>query len=118
MQRPNKIFFPLKFFFVAGLLFCLVGSFEVLAQEERGRMDSGFDHTMDHVTETGSSVPVASEATSLQTREPVESSAPQNEIKNEQLYRQGGEKEVRNEGLSTLSFNLFLYVADKFKENI
>ena len=33
------------------------------------------------------------------------------------ILKQGGEKENRKEGMSTLSFNLFLYVVDKFKED-
>lgn len=33
------------------------------------------------------------------------------------LYKQGSDKEVRKESSSTLSFNLFLYVVDKFKED-
>lgn len=39
------------------------------------------------------------------------------EKEEEQLYKYEGEKEVNKERLSTLSFNLFLYVADKFKED-
>lgn len=33
------------------------------------------------------------------------------------IYKEGGEKETRKEGMSTLSFNLFLYIVDKFKED-
>lgn len=33
------------------------------------------------------------------------------------IYKQGNDKEVRKESTSTLSFNLFLYVVDKFKED-
>jgi hypothetical protein len=33
------------------------------------------------------------------------------------LFKQGGEKDVKKEGMSTLSFNLFLYIVDKFKED-
>ncbi|MBS9523548.1 hypothetical protein KIH41_12190 [Litoribacter ruber] len=33
------------------------------------------------------------------------------------IYKQGGEKDVRKDNVSTLSFNLFLYIVDKFKEN-
>lgn len=33
------------------------------------------------------------------------------------IYKEGGEREIRKEGMSTLSFNLFLYIVDKFKED-
>ncbi len=33
------------------------------------------------------------------------------------IYRQGGEKDMRKDNVSTLSFNLFLYIVDKFKED-
>ncbi len=33
------------------------------------------------------------------------------------IYKQGSDKEIRKESTSTLSFNLFLYVVDKFKED-
>ncbi len=33
------------------------------------------------------------------------------------IYKQGSDKEVKRESSSTLSFNLFLYVVDKFKED-
>jgi hypothetical protein len=38
-------------------------------------------------------------------------------VKDQQLYKQGGEKDLKKEGMSTLSFNLFLYIVDKFKED-
>jgi hypothetical protein len=37
--------------------------------------------------------------------------------KNRDIYKQTGEKDVRKENVSTLSFNLFLYIVDKFKED-
>ena len=118
MPKPNKIFFPYKYFFALGFLFCLVGSFDILAQEERGRINSDSNQGMDQVDESVDMQADFTEAKSVKTPNQNVISTPQNDTKNEQLYRQGGEKEVKNEGLSTLSFNLFLYVADKFKENI
>ncbi|MGY6558893.1 MAG: hypothetical protein ACXIT9_06390 [Nitritalea sp.] len=35
----------------------------------------------------------------------------------EQQFKNGGERDRGREGVSTLSFNLFLYVIDKFKED-
>lgn len=37
--------------------------------------------------------------------------------KDNAIYKMGGEKEIKKEGMSTLSFNLFLYIVDKFKED-
>lgn len=33
------------------------------------------------------------------------------------LFKQGSDKEVKKESMSTLSFNLFLYIVDKFRED-
>jgi len=33
------------------------------------------------------------------------------------LLKQGGEKDIKKEEISTLSFNLFLYIVDRFKED-
>ena len=118
MPKPNKISFPFTYFFALGLLFCLIGSFDVLAQEERGRDITDLHPGTDQVDESVNMQRDFTETKSVNTPNQNVTATPQNEIKNEQLYRQRGEKEVKNEGLSTLSFNLFLYVADKFKENI
>lgn len=37
--------------------------------------------------------------------------------KDNPLYKQGGEKDTKKEEISTLSFNLFLYIVDRFKED-
>jgi hypothetical protein len=37
--------------------------------------------------------------------------------KDNPIYKQGSDKEVRKESMSTLSFNLFLYIVDKFRED-
>jgi hypothetical protein len=118
MLKPNKISFPFPKFFALGLLCCWFGSLEVLAQEERGRVISDPHPGTDQVDENVEMHGDISESKSVKTPNQSVTTTPQNEIKNEQLYKQRGEKEVKNEGLSTLSFNLFLYVADKFKEKI
>jgi hypothetical protein len=33
------------------------------------------------------------------------------------LYKQGSDKDIKKESMSTLSFNLFLYIVDKFRED-
>lgn len=37
--------------------------------------------------------------------------------KENQVFRSEGEKDSKKDGISTLSFNLFLYIVDKFKED-
>ncbi|AFL83508.1 hypothetical protein Belba_0861 [Belliella baltica DSM 15883] len=44
--------------------------------------------------------------------------AQSNTVKKENpIYKQGSDKEVKKEEMSTLSFNLFLYIVDKFRED-
>jgi len=54
------------------------------------------------------------------TLNPVKDSKPATATglkKDNPLYRQGGEKDAKKEEISTLSFNLFLYIVDRFKED-
>ena len=118
MPKQNKISYPFTIVFVLGLLFCLIGSFEVSAQEEKGKVISSPNQEFDDLIEIENPAISGSENKSLKVKEQEKTSTPQKDIKNDQLYQQRGEKEVKKEGLSTLSFNLFLYVADKFKEKI
>jgi hypothetical protein len=118
MPKQNKICFPFAKIFVIGLLFCLIGSFEVSAQEEKGKVISSPNQEFDDLIEIENPEISDSESKSLKIKEQKKTFTPQKDIKNDQLYQQRGEKEVKKEGLSTLSFNLFLYVADKFKEKI
>jgi len=39
------------------------------------------------------------------------------EVKENPIYKASGEKDVKKEEMSTLSFNLFLYIVDRFKED-
>ncbi|WP_215226583.1 hypothetical protein [Echinicola shivajiensis] len=39
------------------------------------------------------------------------------EVKENPIYKASGEKEVNKEEMSTLSFNLFIYIMDRFKED-
>lgn len=115
MQSQNKISFPCRKVLVIGFLFCSIISFNVLGQEERGKAILDNPAGYDHITGVD-----GSGHTDLENKSPERattnklSQEPEN---NEQAYKQGGEKDVRKEGMSTLSFNLFLYVVDKFKED-
>src|SRR5690606_2179175 len=116
MQSQNKISFPYNKFFVIGLLFCSIVSFDVLGQEERGKAISDTPAEYDHITVVDGADHAALENKSVE-RMAAKKSFTQEPERNEQLYKQGGEKDSKKEGMSTLSFNLFLYVVDKFKED-
>lgn len=54
------------------------------------------------------------------TLNPVKDTKPTNSSslkKENPLFKQGGEKDAKKEEISTLSFNLFLYIVDRFKED-
>ncbi|GAB3656048.1 hypothetical protein GCM10028791_27580 [Echinicola sediminis] len=48
---------------------------------------------------------------------PNHSSKTVKEVKENPVYKASGEKEEKKEEMSTLSFNLFLYIVDRFKED-
>ena len=116
MQSQNKISFPCKKVLVIGFLFCSIVNFDVLGQEERGKAILDTPAGYDHITGVDGSDHADLENKSLErvTTKKLSTQEPEN---NEQVYKQGEEKEVKKEGMSTLSFNLFLYVVDKFKED-
>ena len=72
------------------------------------------------------------ESSESSTLEPRQENAPRNSAsavkenkpaasttlkKENPLFKQGGEKDAKKEEISTLSFNLFLYIVDRFKED-
>src|SRR5690606_21133912 len=116
MQSQNKISFPCKKFLVIGFLFCSIVTFDVLGQEAGGKAISDTPAGYDHITGVDGADYADLENKSVE-RMAAKKSSPQEPEKNEQLYKQGGEKDIKKEGMSTLSFNLFLYVVDKFKED-
>lgn len=110
MLRQNKILFPCNKFVIIGLLFCSVVSFDIMGQEEREKIVSESNQEFGDLRGLESS---DREENSTEINRPSTSITE----KKEQLYESEGEKEVNKEGISTLSFNLFLYVVDKFKED-
>lgn len=115
MQSQNKISFPCRKVLVIGFLFCSIISFNALGQEERGTAIVDNPAEYDHIT-----VVDGSGHSDLENKSPERVTTrklSQESENNEQAYKQGGEKDVKKEGMSTLSFNLFLYVVDKFKED-
>ena len=110
----NKISFQFEKFLILGFLFCSVFAFNALGQEERTahHEDAPAEY---EINDHGVRDLTLSEKESGEIRE-TKISSPKKENK-EHLYKHRGEREVKKEGLSTLSFNLFLYVVDRFKED-
>lgn len=110
--------------FLIGLGLCLFLSSYSFAQSEREKSAQDLPKNSDGIGQfespETSSFEMRNEqlnrTTSNQNRE--NSLNTTNSIRKENpIYKQGGEKDVRKEGMSTLSFNLFLYIVDKFKED-
>lgn len=106
------------------LVFCAFGNFDTFGQGDKDKYlpdvpkttenpihfespeSANYDHKIDVNNKYNS--------TSKETK----ASTNQNPIRKENpIYKQGSDKEVKKEGMSTLSFNLFLYIVDKFKED-
>ncbi|WP_373493166.1 hypothetical protein [Aquiflexum sp.] len=107
------------------ILFCLFFNFASFAQNERDRNIPDSPRNSDAVNQFESPESSISEQKSENFQR--QSASPTVEIKtgtnttqtkkDNPLYKMGGEKEIKKEGMSTLSFNLFLYIVDKFKED-
>ncbi|SMD42921.1 hypothetical protein SAMN00777080_1490 [Aquiflexum balticum DSM 16537] len=106
-------------------LFCLFLSFASFAQNERDRnipdMPRNIDAPNHFENSESSALEPKTENFQKQSVAParnIQQSNNLNPVKKEpSIYKEGGEKEMRKEGMSTLSFNLFLYIVDKFKED-
>ena len=111
----NKISSRFGKFLILGFLFCCVISFNALAQEERTvhHRDSPADY--EEINDQGVRDFSQIRKENGEIKE-TKISQPKNENR-DHLSKQRGEKDVKKEGMSTLSFNLFLYVVDRFKED-
>ncbi|WP_373520406.1 hypothetical protein [Aquiflexum sp.] len=107
------------------ILFCLFLSFASFAQNERDRNTPELPRNSDSANQFESPESSISEQKSenfqRQSVSPtIETKSGTNTTqfkKDNAIYKMGGEKEIKKEGMSTLSFNLFLYIVDKFKED-
>lgn len=113
----------LKYFFL-GIGFCVLFSFNSFAQGEKEKGMQDFPRNTDDLGQFESPESTQTdwrlENNRLNSVKSAENKAqtPQNTVRRENpIYRQGGEKDTRREGMSTLSFNLFLYIVDKFRED-
>lgn len=96
-------------FIVLGFLFCCLGSFNAWAQEERTMNHADSPSEYEEMNEQVVSPVVAPKE--------IKQALPTKHESKENLSKQRGEKDAKSEGISTLSFNLFLYVVDRFKED-
>lgn len=124
MKIPNKISFENKFKLFTALCICFLISFTSMAQSEREKQINDLPRNSDIYnnhenpeSNYDTRIEAYSKSTNnTQTRE--ENTNKSNLVKRENpIYKQGGEKDIKKENMSTLSFNLFLYIVDKFKED-
>ncbi|ERM82882.1 hypothetical protein P872_05385 [Rhodonellum psychrophilum GCM71 = DSM 17998] len=123
MTKPNKISLNAQKGTFLAVVFCIVASMNAFAQVEQERNIPELPKTIDHSGsfESPESGTVDQRSDNFYRPSPAKNkpqvlnAAPQR--KENPILKQGGEKENRKEGMSTLSFNLFLYVVDKFKED-
>ena len=122
MTSTNKNSFEGLRVFLSGTIVCFLLSFNSFGQSERGMQDvpKNTDELGQFESPESNSVEWKQEnakSNSLKSSN-TKSQSVENAVRRENpIYRQGGEKENRKEGMSTLSFNLFLYIVDKFKED-
>ena len=110
--------------FILTLGICLIANLDLKAQGEREKniqeLSKENDHSSQYENESSVFEPKADNyylPYSQSSRDSKSSGASNLNVKDQQLYKQGGEKDLKKEGMSTLSFNLFLYIVDKFKED-
>ena len=111
----NKISFRFDKFFILGFLFCAVFALNAFGQEERTVYHGDVPADFDEINGLSGTDFTSMGKESSESKENVVT-FPKKENK-DNLHKQRGEKEARKEGMSTLSFNLFLYVIDRFKED-
>ena len=125
MASTDKINSKVLKILTLGVGFCLFLSFASFAQGERDRNSPDLPKNNDSIGQydipESPSYENRSDNTFRQNNLPpkdVNLNSSNTQIKKENpLFKQGGEKDVKKEGMSTLSFNLFLYIVDKFKED-
>lgn len=115
MTKQYKILHPFTKFIFMGFLFCFFASFEGWAQEESREAITGSTLGNDPINGLEESA-LETENKKSEVRNGNNFAVQPKEKGEEHLPKEGGERESNKEGMSTLSFNLFLYVVDKFKE--
>ena len=112
MFKQNKISIHDLWILLFGFFFYLGSSADVLAQEGRSVIETETSQGIYDDFEKSQHADVAiienkEEEGNFSAHEESKSSTP----------KKPGETAIKNEGMSTLSFNLLLYVVDKFRED-
>lgn len=122
MTLTNQISSEVAKILTLSVGFCLFLNFASFAQGERDRNDlpKNTDTMGQYESPESSAMEMKNENYFRNTTTVKNNPAPinNNQVrKDNPIYKQGGEKDAKKEGMSTLSFNLFLYIVDKFKED-
>lgn len=122
MNKPSGIILTNKKEIILTVFFCFLLSAVTMAQDKdriSQEVSRGNDNAVLHDSPEGSFDPRnESKPTVNKPAREVRSSISNSGAKKENpLENQGNDKELKKEGMSTLSFNLFLYIVDKFRED-
>ncbi|RPA67080.1 hypothetical protein EF405_18315 [Cyclobacteriaceae bacterium YHN15] len=125
MTSTDNIYSKVLKILTLGVGFCLFLGFASFAQGERDRNSPDLPKNSDSIGQYDS--PETSSYENRSDNSFKQSNLPNKDVnlnssnfqvkKENPIFKQGGEKDVKKEGMSTLSFNLFLYIVDKFKED-
>lgn len=124
-EANNNTLFDRKNIILA-ILFCAIGSLSAFAQGEKEKNFPDTPIKNSDVTNTYESPETTANESSYefnmrQSNQNLNRDikpTPKTAVRKENpLYKQGSDKEVKREEMSTLSFNLFLYIVDKFRED-
>jgi hypothetical protein len=121
MTKPNKISLNCKKSSFLAIIFWVVASINAFGQVEQDRNIPELPKNIDNSGnfENPESVVADQKSDNFYRSTAVKNrnQNPSPQRKENPILKQGGEKDTKKEGMSTLSFNLFLYVVDKFKED-
>ncbi|GAB2617260.1 hypothetical protein [Belliella aquatica] len=126
MSEQNNITLFDRKNIILAILFCALGSLNAFAQGEKERnfpdvpvktSDVAGAFESHESTATDSKYDFNLKQNNQQVNRDIKPAQSTSVRKENPLYKQGGDKEVKKEEMSTLSFNLFLYIVDKFRED-
>ncbi|HSJ68663.1 MAG TPA: hypothetical protein VK921_13350 [Anditalea sp.] len=121
MINPINISFSVQkvaFLAIMFSAFCTINSFAQGEERSRNIPESRVDDNFGAMESPEANVMEYNSKSSVSSTSANKEKATANPVnRNKDVYKQTGEKDVRKENVSTLSFNLFLYIVDKFKED-
>lgn len=121
MINPINISFSVQkvaFLAIMFSAFCTINSFAQGEERSRNIPESKVDDNFGAMESPEANVMEYNSKSSVSSTSANKEKATANPVnRNKDVYKQTGEKDVRKENVSTLSFNLFLYIVDKFKED-